>query len=350
MTLNEIPPWLQSALCVAGLALGVSLHLAWHPLRRHFSDGYDFMRTRRLPLWITIVTLALEGWRSTDEVALMPAFLDWPGMWVPWLKESVLETVTLLHEAVPPLPLAVLLPVWVIILTVQMMRFPYRYQKGKLRADQRLLLLGLSALTLVWSAIYVSTRGGQGTDGLEMVMQPATLLFGALGSAAYQVWLARVVIQWAHPRAEEVRARDECLARWQNVLWLGVFHALWSALRGWIGPDAGWLMWSSLVEVLFVFAALPIAVAEGKGSLMEVGGRALRAMWRGWLPLLGWMVTAVVLLALGRYAVETSAAFGAGVALVMRPLVIGLLHAWLLPSAMLMLYRRGFPSQDQPSP
>lgn len=355
MTLKEMPLWLHSTLCIAGLAVAVALHLAWHPLRRHFSDGYDFMRTRRLPLWIMLAALALVDRSMPDGLIddgglLAGDFLAWQGVWIVRLKDAAMEAVMLLHQAIPPMPLAVLLPVWVIMLTVQVMRYPYRYQKEKLKPEHRIVLLVLSALTLVWSVVFCFTRGGQGHDVRDAVMQPATLFFGSLATAAYQVWLARLVIQWAEPREEETSARDECFARWQNVLWLGGFNAVWTAFRFWIGPDATWQSWSLLVEVLFVFAPLPVAVAERRGSLMEVGGRALRTLWGGGVPLLGWGITAVALLALGKYAADTSWSFGQGVAWVIRPLVTGMLHAWLLPAAMLMLYRRGFPSQDQPAP
>ena len=246
------------------------------------------------------------------------------------------------------MPLAVMLPVWVIMLTVLMIRYPYRFQKEKLRPEQRIVLLCLSALTMVWSVVFCFTHGRQGE--LDAVMRSATLFVGALATAAFQVWLARMVIQWAEPREDETGARDECFARWQNVAWLGGFNAAWWSLELWIGPDAAWLPWSSLVEVLFVFAPLPVAVAAQRGSFAEVGGLALRALWRGWLPLLGWAITAMALLALGRYAVGMSLLFGKGVGLVVLPLVTGMLHAWLLPTAMLLLYRRGFPSQDQPAP
>jgi hypothetical protein len=354
MTLKEMPLWLHSTLCIAGLALGVALHLAWHPLRRHFSDAYDFVRTRRLPLWITFAALALNEWLAPDASLsgagnALHDFSVWPGGWITLLKASALDAVVLLHQAIPIMPLAVLLPLWMVGLTVQMMRYPYRYQKEKLHAPQKIILLFLAALSLVWSVVFCFTRGGQGQDVLDAVMQPATLFFSSLATAGYQVWLARLVIQWADPSDEETSARDECFARWQNVLWLGGFNAVWLALKVWIGPSASWLSWSLLLEVLFVFAPLPVAIAAGRGSLAKAGGLALRTLWRGGLPLLAWAVTAVALLALGRYAVETSLPYGRPVTLSVHVLVTGMLHAWLLPTAMLLLYRRAFPSQDQPA-
>lgn len=352
MTIKEVPLWLHSTLCIAGLAVAVALHLAWHPLRRHFSDAYDFMRMRRLPLCIMIAALALDQWFAQDAVFADDGFagdnfFEWPGAWIVLLKASALDAVTLLHQAIPIMPLAVLLPVWVVMLTVQMMRFPYRYQNEKLRPSQRIVLLCLSALTIVWSVVYCFTHGGHGQEALDKVMEPASLFFGSLATAGYQVWLARLVIQWADPRDEELSARDECFARWQNVVWLGGFNAVWSALKSWIDPAGPWLPWSLLVEVLFVFAPLPVAIAAGRGSLADAGGLALRTLWRGGLPLLAWAITAVAMLALGRYAVVTSLSSAGGVPLLVHPLVTGMLHAWLLPAAMLLLYRRAFSSQDQ---
>ncbi len=350
MTPNEMPLWLRPTLCIAGVAVAVGVLLTVHPLRRHFSDAYDFMRTRRLPLGITLAALALQGGGADGGWERAADFFDWTGMWVPLLKASTLDAAVLLHQAIPSLPLAVFLPVWFITLTVRVMRFPYRYQKEKLQPEQRAVLLTMCALTLVWAVVFCLTHGRQGRSEVAVVMAPATLLFGALATAVYQTWLARLVIQWAQPNGEETSARDACFARWQNVLWLGAFNAGWSALRLWVEEDARWLPWSLLVEALFIFAPLPVAVAAERGALGQIGASASRMLWRGALPLAAWAVTAVALLALGRYAVAMSGSFGGNVAFVVRPLVMGMLHAWLLPAAMLLLYRRGFPSQDQPAP
>lgn len=347
-----------SGVAEAALAvLAVGFFVIWHPLRRHLSDAFDFLLTRRLPLWVTLLALGLEEWlggkgRLTIEMsALMNAgsSAERAATALPVLKVLAMDAAVLLHQAIPSVPLAVLLPVWMVMATVGLHRYPYRYQREKLRTDQRTVLVVISALAVVWSGVWVFSRGAAPRAELEVVMQPLTLIFSSLATAAYQVWLARSVVQWAEPRAGEMSARDETIARWQNVLWLGAFNAAWTAVRLWMGGDAAWLPWSVLVEVLVVFAPLPVAVASERGSLAQAGGRALRMLWGGWWRLLVWIVTAVVLLALAEWSVEMSATINGPVARVVRVLVTGLVQAWLVPAALLMLYRRGFPSKDASS-
>lgn len=347
-----MPPWLHPTLCIAGLAAGVALHLAWHPLRRHFSDAYQFMAASPRPLAAAIAVLLLHGAPEARLGLAHGTFAAWQDAVAPVLRVAAVDAAVLLHQAVPPLPQALLLPLWLWMLTVRLMRHPYRFQKERLRVDQQTLLVALSSLAAVWAAVFLTTPRGAGeATFLGPVMEPLTLFFSAMAAAVCQVWLARLVIQWAEP-ADQARtsAGGECMARWRSILWLGSFSALWSGYRDWIGPGAAWVPWSIMVEVLLVFAPLPVAVAARRGTPAQAGGLALRMILRGGAPLLAWGITAMVLLALGRHAVETSAVLGAAAATLVHGLVTGVLSMWLLPAAMLLLYRRGFPSQDQPPP
>lgn len=398
----------NSVIVMALLTFGALLLAARHPLRRELSESFDFLVTRRLPLWITVLALGLEmlwgnGTRDPAESAgklAMPAALSGvadarvnarplvdallakaghpstnaaletgdealQAVAGPVAKSLTLRALSLLHGAIRPLPLAVLLPVWLVMATVSIGRYPYRYQRERLCPEQRTMLWVASVLTMVWSGVYLFSfsRTPVTRAELEAVMQPATVLVAAMAAAAYQVWLARSVIQWAEPTREQMSARDETIARWQNVLWLAAFNGAWTALWLWMdGADADWLSWSVLAEILFAFGPLPvaIAVADRRATLATAGGAALRMLWRSWVRLLAWTFTAVLFLAVGEMAVELSGDWDANAALhlggradightlqmVTGILLRGLLHAWLVPAAMLVVWRTAAARQE----
>lgn len=366
MTLKELPLWLHTVLCIGGLALGVALHLKWHPLRRHLSDGFDFLRTHRLPLWIMAAgTLAHEllaadetsraiGWLQGGYHSLLEEFMMFG-------KLAVGRVIILLHHAFPPWPISLVLPVWTVLLAVELMRFPYRYQASRLRPEQGMVLILLCVASIAWAGVGLFRFGNPWQGPGEVVWHTVHAFFVSLAAGAFQVWLARFLIRWASPVAadeeEDTRtAMQECLARWRNILWLGAFNAVWLGLWSWQETANAWLPWILLIEMLFVFGALPMAVAVSTGSFLEAGSQAMRAIGRSCVPLAGLIATAVVMFGLAEYSVAAIGSLAVApnwtnpARIMATVLIIPVLQSWLLPSAMLLLYRTGFQSTNPAEP
>lgn len=362
MTLNALPLWLHTALCIAGFALGVGLHLKWHPLRRHFSDGFDFLRSNPLPMWV-IVAAILAHELSADSSAspalglLHGTYDRMQGDLWDIGKRAIDHAALLIHRAFPPWPIALLLPVWTILLAVNLMRFPYRYQATSLRQEQATSLVLLCVGSMAWAVIGLFRYRHPWKGTPETVWHSAHMFFVSLTTAAFQVWLARLLVRWARPRSVDEggdlrTAMQDCFSRWQNILWLGAFNAVWLALWSWQESAGGWLPWLLLMEMLFVFSALPVAVAVSEQSFLKAGGLAMRAIWRCCIPLLGFTMTAIIIFSLAEYAVAALSSLATApkmekpIRIAATLLLFGVLQSWLLPSAMLMLYRIGFRDTD----
>lgn len=351
----SLPPWLHSALCVAGMIAGVALHLAWHPLRRHFSDAMDFLRTHTLPLWLMMAGMAAErvlalGLHPAPDETPAPSWAE-PGALHELALASLQQSVMLFHEAFTPWPLVLGLPLLLLALAVQILRYPYRYQKRKPGLDQILLLVLVNVAGIAWAAmeIFAAPRAGPGL--MQDAIHTLRAAFSLLGAAAFSVWLARLVIVWDEPESgwslEDVKtAVGQCFARWQNILGLGVFNLLWFSLLLAKDHRSAWVSRLILPEVLFVFAPLPLSIAAGSGSFPARGGEALRTLGRRFFPLLAHLVTTTTLLMMAGITLASaralSAAHGWGVwpAEVARVLMLALLHSWLLVAGLLIL-RRG---------
>lgn len=367
MTLKELPLWLHTVLCIGGLALGVALHLKWHPLRRHLSDGFDFLRTHRLPLWIIGAGILAHELVAPDEYSGANGLIhgDYNDLLQDFTmlgKHAASRVIILFHHAFPPWPLSLLLPVWTVLLAVELMRFPYRYQAGRVRAEQGMALILLCVASIAWAGVGLFRFGNPWQGPGEVVWHTVHAFFVSLAAGAFQVWLARFLIRWAIPasgddEAEDTRtAMQECLARWRNILWLGAFNAVWLGLWSWQETVNAWVPWILLIEMLFVFGALPLAVAVGTGSFLEAGSQAMRAIWRSCIPLAGFVATAVVLFGLAEYSVAAIGSLAVAptwtqpARIVATVLTLSVLQSWLLPSAMLLLYRTGFQGTNPAEP
>lgn len=361
MFFKEIPLWLYLALCIAGLGVAMALHLALHPLRRHFSDGMDFLRTHRLPLVVIVTANFFSSWlRPPGAARPLAADESWwdQGGWLVFLKEAATAVVLLFHQALPPWPAALLLPVWTVTAAVCLLRFPFRYQSAKPRMEQRLGLAVLAVLSLAWSAGRVFTLADPSSPwSLHVGMLAADALFMGLAVAAFQVWLARLVIDWADPSPDRrfgdaPGAMHECIRRWLPVLGLGVFNTVAMTFLEWSESQDRWQRWSLVVEFLLLFAALPAAIALTGGSFITAGGQALRAWLRRILPLIGFAISAAAMLWLAESAIgrldETFASWplDSRFALGLRALVLGLMQSWLAATGILILYRGGFRDTD----
>ena len=355
MPLASLPPWLHSALCVAGMIAGVALHLAWHPLRRHFSDAMDFLRTHTLPLWLMMAGMAAERALAlgTHPMAGEAPASSWaePGALHDLAVASLRQAVMLYHEAFAPWPLVLGLPLLLLALAVQIFRYPYRYQKRKAGLDQIILLVLVNVAGIAWAAMEIFAAPGAGPGLLRDAIHALRAAFSLLGAAAFSVWLARLVIVWDEPEAgwslEDVKtAVGHCFARWQNIFALGAFNLLWFGLVLAKDHRSAWVSRALLPEVLFVFAPLPLSIAAAAGSFIARGGGALRMLGRRFLPLLAHLVTATALLMMAGITLASARSlasahgWGPWPCEVARVLMLALLHAWLLVAGLLIL-RRG---------
>ncbi|MBL9131613.1 MAG: hypothetical protein JNG86_10465, partial [Verrucomicrobiaceae bacterium] len=286
---------------------------------------------------------------------------DWRSLWLPLLRGACTEMALLFHAAIPPWPLAVLLPLAFLILTIRVWRWPYRYGERVPVPEQKLALIALTAAGALWALLEAAAWRWALPEWLESVKLAGRLVFTALTAAGMQVWLARLVLAWEKPPDTEadrdaVAAVEGAFARWQRIVLLGAFDLVWMAWRSWRVDDTGMAAWL-LPEFLLLFAALPLAVAlsGGKAPPWQSGAMALKALLRALPALAGVLTTAVAFLMLARYAADMSMAacppsgiIGA-VVWVIRALALAMLHGWLCLATLLVMLRHGFhrpPSAD----
>jgi hypothetical protein len=340
-------------LALLGTAVGLALHLRWHPLRREFSDAWDFLRLRQ-PLVLMVAGLLL----LRDEA---PAFTgteleDWQGLWPSLLGRAFTEVTELFHALLPPWPLALALPLGLLLLTIRVWRWPYRYGERVPVPEQKLVLVGLSAAGVLWAGLEIAAMRVVLPELLESVKLAGRVVFAALTAAGTQVWLARLVMAWERPVDTEadrdaITALESTFARWQSVVLLGAFNFLW--MLGWSGRagDSRLATWL-LPELWLLFAALPlcVALAGGQSRFWMAGAMALKVLLRSLLAMIGYLLTAVVAMALVRYATDLATShFSSGnavlreVARVLAALVLAMLRGWLCLAAIFVMLRHGFP-------
>ena len=244
------------------------------------------------------------------------------------------------------------------MLTVEVIRYPFRYGKLKIRSEEQTALIALCVLSITWAMIFLTTRWMAREPELDVALSVAQFAFCALGTAGYQVWLARLVMEWATPRGEVSEAEDgrtaqhEVFARWHGVLWLGAFNMVWMGFVRWMNDHDPLSSWLVLFEMLFFFGPLPVAIAAGRGTFWQTGAGAVRCLWRCGFAMVSWALTAVLVLGLTRYVGVVLQSQFAGGKMAWLPVLLGsvtsaLLGTWLLVTVMLVLYRQGFPSQDR---
>lgn len=363
MTFAELPMPISSTLSLGVLVVACALHFMWHPLKSSFSDALDFLRTHRLPLGIALLAGLLSGgvfslgeelkigWVSGDFSSLNRDAFN-------LVRAGVQDSMVLLHRAFPPMPLMLLLPIWIVMLTVEVIRYPFRYGKLKIRSEEQTALIALCVLSITWSMIFLTTRWMAREPELDVALSVAQFAFCALGTAGYQVWLARLVMEWATPRGEVSESEDgrtaqhEVFARWHGVLWLGGFNMVWMGFVRWMNDHDPLGSWLVLFEMLFFFGPLPVAIAAGRGTFWQAGAGAVRCLWRCGFAMVSWALTAVLVLGLTRYVGVVLQSQFAGDNMAWLPVLLGsvtsaLLGTWLLVTVMLVLYRLGFPSQDR---
>ncbi len=351
-TLNH---WQTTVLAILGFTVGMVLHLRWHPLRRHWSDAWDLMRLRSaLILWTAGAMLLASVTGEASLAYALGQLTDWREVIVPLARDAAAHLAVLPHALIPPWPFACLVPLALLFLTVRIWRWPYRYGERRPGPEQKIALLGATLIGFSWLALEIASLRHMLPEGAESLKLGARYLFTALAGAGMQVWIARFVIAWEKPQDTEtdgdaVAALEHTFARWQSVAALAAFDLLWMIWRFWqISTPAsigGWF-W---IELLLIFAALPLAVAAVPGHFFHQGAVALRILLRALLPLLALAITALAFQILAHYTSAMAHALSADsslwrmIVLPLDALVLAMLDCWLLLAALLIMLRHGFP-------
>ena len=354
----------HTLIALSACAVGLALHLRWHPLRRELSDAWDFLRLRQSLLLMLAGAALLAGWDAAGTFTWIE-LNDWAVLWRPLLRHAFTDFALLFHQLVPPWPLALLLPLSLVLLAVRVWRWPYRYGERMPVPEQKLILVALSAGGVLWLLLEaVAALRPELPEWLQTIKMAARTLYIALMVAGTQVWLARLVIAWEKPpdtdaERDAVAALESTFARWQGVVALGVFNLLWMAWLGWNTDAETFSAWL-LPELLILCAALPLAVAvlPGSSPFWQTGAVALRVLLHAALPLLMLAPTALAWLALTRYAVDMGLALAGAeeyavlhqIVAVVRALVLAMLHGWLCLAALLAMLRHGFPTNPPADP
>lgn len=348
--------WQSTSLALLGFITGMVLHLRWHPLRRHLSDAWDFVRLR--PFLVVACAGAALLASASATVRPVPRTLaqlsGWRELILPLAHESAGHLAQLPHVLIAPWPLAVLTPFALAILTVRIWRWPYRYGERQPGLEQKVALIAATLAGCGWLALEVSSLRSMQAEAVETLKLAARYVFTALAAAGTQVWLARLVIAWEKPQdtdadRDALAALEHTFARWQGVCLLAVFNLSWMLWRLWqpsVTEGFGAWLW---IEYLLLLAALPLAVASVSGAFWQQGAVALKILLRSLLPLLGLVFTAFTIILLARYASAMAHALvadsllGRVVVLPLDALVLAMLDCWLLLTALLIMLRHGFP-------
>lgn len=348
--------WQTTALALTGFITGLVLHLRWHPLRRHLSDAWDLVRLRPgLVLWVAGASLLWAFFGDVNRNAYsLVELADWRELIVPLTCDALAHLALLPHALMPPWPISCLIPFALAILTIRIWRWPYRYGERRPGPEQKIALLLVTLAGFAWLGLEVTSWKHMLPEGVESLKLVFRYIFTALTAAGVQVWLVRFVIAWERPQDSAVEkdagaALENTFARWEGVAFLATFDLLWMSLRQWslATPRSlgGWL-W---IELLFVFSALPVAVAAVSGNFWDQGAAALRILVRVLFPLLLLGVTATAITLLALYASAMAHAIAADsmiwrfITLPLDGLVLAMLDCWLLLTALLLMLRFGFP-------
>jgi hypothetical protein len=348
---------LQAFACLAFAAMAVALHLKWHPQRAALSDAWDLLgRLQWLVLALASLKLmaAVTAFSTPDPPWSLGLILDWRELALPLARECLHDYAQLLHALPPPWPLACIAPLALICATLRLWRHPYRFGHHRLSTPQKTLLITLTAASLVWLALEAAHALQSLPAALEATRLALRIVNGALAIAVAQIFLIRLAVEWDQPAQldqehDPLRALESVLARWQPVLALAAFDALWLA---WAAVDparaGGWFM----AEALLAFATLPCAVACAvpDSPLLGIAASAMRALIAAFWPWMSVLATSLFVLLLVHYADHLAAAWAnpgslaAKLLLPIRALVLATVDSWLLLATVFVLFRHGLHS------
>jgi hypothetical protein len=290
---------------------------------------------------------------SPHALYSLPLLIDWREMILPLTRDALAHLAALPHVLIPPWPLACLVPLVLVFLTIRIWRWPYRYGERRPGPEQKFILLSATLIGFAWLGLEGSSVRHMLTEGVETVKLGLRYVFTALAAASVQVWLVRFVMAWERPQdtdagGDAVAALEQAFARWQGVACLAGVDLLWMSWRWWqmnTPQSIGAWWW---MELLLLFAALPVAVAAVPGPFWQQGAAALRILWRAAVPLVLLAITALAIFILALYTVEMGRAWCVGspfwriIEQPLNALVLAMLDCWLLLTALLLMLRFGF--------
>lgn len=337
------------------VAIGMILHLKWHPLRRHFSDAWDLMAG--MP-WLTLLSAALmlmaelAGERWVRPAWSFNELLVWRDVAQPLCLEALLEEVRMMHGLLPAWPVALFSPLALVLLSWRVIRFPYRYGPRRQQPFERWLLTAGMVLSWGWLFLEIAHVLRPVAEWLETLRLALRTVFSSVTMALTQVLLLRIVIAWERPEYPDDQkdiglAVEHTFKRWRSLVGLAALDLLWLMLIQ-AQQAHGGLFLGILLESMFFFLAMPLTVARVPGSLLHQGAQAMPILWRALLPLLGMTVTVVLLLMLTRYAsalIQGMTGPGTWLTLVLLPLhalVLATVRNWVFLACVFTLLRHGF--------
>lgn len=353
MSFSSTSIWLETTGAI-GVAAGCFwLHLRWHPQRREFSDGWDFVSG--MP-WLVVLhgmllTLAqLLGQPVITGSLVQRDLAVWRELGPALFSEAVWETATLSHCLLPPWPLALLLPPVLGVLLWQVARHPYRFGIKRRQARNHGVLGAFLLPALGWLLLEASSAWrGMLSEGLENTRLALRLLFQAGTAACCQAFLVHLIIAWNQPERPEsgsdfIIAFVRWVSRWREVLLLAVLDLMILLLQGsGEGGAAKWL----LLELTLLFLPLPVAMAFVPSPFARQGLAALQCWRRSFIPIVSVLLTGAVLLSLTRYAsamVQSLTGVGNGRHYLLLPvhgLVLATVRNWVFLALTLALIRPG---------
>jgi hypothetical protein len=217
---------------------------------------------------------------------------------------------------------------------------------------ERWLLLAGMVVSWMWVILEIVHATRSLAEWQETIRVGLRSIYLAVTMALSQVMLIRLVIAWEEPEQPNDQkdlglALEHTFARWRSLVALSVLDLLWPLLLNADGSPTGVSRWL-LLEAMFLFVAVPVAVARVPGSSLTQGAAAMQMLWRALLPLIGITITAVVVLSLVRYASGLIMGlmrlddWRTVVLIPVHALVLATVRNWVFLATVLTLLRHGF--------
>lgn len=348
--------WLQTFLALSALGIGLMLHLKWHPLRESFSDAWDMLQSLG---WLVPLMAALQWLSGTSTPWSLPSLMEsghaltsWHEMRQLWPKAAQ-EVALVTHSFFPPWPLALAVPGLLSLLMWRVKRFPYRYDSRKKRPAVQWSLMAAVLLSWCWLGMEGYALFKPMPEWLETIRELSRSLAQACMMAGVQVYMILLVMGWVNPEEPDAHkdlwlALELTLARWRGVMLLAGMEMMWLLAWHSISDQSSYLTMGVLVEASLLFAAVPMVVAWQRMPLASMLELTPRVFIRSFLALLGWFISATVLLTLvhlslrGMQALGGESAFWAGLIRILIALVLATTRSWLFLTFVITLLRHGF--------
>jgi len=357
--------WPQTLAVLVGLIVGLWLHLRWHPLREFFSEAFSLLQ--RMP-WLVIGLVVCYGLTVSPEPWTVPlddpqwASLSLKSQLFHMLPHAGLGLAMMIQGLVPPWPLALGLPgllVWLLLKSKVPVRRASQRQTSRLNHG-RLPLALLMVVSWIWLLLegvaclgVMPTWGSWIVHGLRLGMESFTMVLGQLSLITWVI-LRKESSAWdVEKSVEDVRERLQ--SRWLAVTVTAGLGLLWIlAWRG-VDPAEPGLAEFLVVEAAVLFAALPMVVAQVRGSLTFILARVMQVLRVTALPLLAWVISALAILVLVDFSGQSflslagGSGFGRWAVRIFNALVLATMQSWLFLALVLTLLRHGFNAPARPA-